>query len=568
MKIVQKGTFTGDILETVLNNRKIENRDLFLNPIEALETDPLDFTRTDEARSMLFGHLAANSKIAIVVDADADGFTSAAILYNYIQDIDPNANLEYIVQHVKTHGLTKEVMEEIDEIEPNLVLIPDAGSNDVDQLEKLYAKGIEAVILDHHHVTEHSEKAIVVNNQLCPMTNDNLVGAGVVYKFIQGIDEMYGHDFSQYYLDLVAVGQIGDSSDIANPEIRKLVMLGLTNINNPFLKVAMNQQLGFKTTIAPKDLSFTVIPLINAVSRVGTLEERQLLFEALVGIGEDRIFKVVKRRKNKSTGKFDQVPMEWSLYEYAYDMMTKVKNRQAAVVKKILPSVESSVQNDLGIAIAVTPEDTPGISGLVANKLVSKYDKPALLLNKKEDCYRGSGRGHEKTIQDFRQWCEDSNLVEFAQGHAGAFGIGIHESQFEAFKEYAKNIAVRELVYEVDHLTTKPDKKHCEEIDDNKHLFGGAVHDPLIGIVGLTVPRRFISFQGSTLKIFSWGVQMIKFGCDMSVTDQFGTDDVVTLNIVGTYNMNEWSGQKAAQLIIKDFEVVSNDEVTVDNIIM
>jgi single-stranded-DNA-specific exonuclease len=572
MKIIQKGNYTGDIIETTLENRNIEDLELFHNPENAPESDPLEFTNTRRARDILLKTIATRGKVVILVDADADGYTSATILYSYIKDISADADVEYIVHSTKAHGLSDEVMKEIYEIEPHLVITPDAGSNDVRQIEELEGKEIKVIVLDHHHVTEFTEAGVIVNNQLCPMTNDNFVGAGVVYKFIQGIDEDYGYDFADKYLDLVAVGQIGDSSDISNPEIRKLVLRGVSKITNPFLKTAVNNQIGFGKKIAPKDLSFTVIPLINAVTRVGTIEERELLFEALAGIGSDRQFVVEKKKKNKATGKFDKIQVTFNLVEYAYDTFTKTKARQQALIKKLLPAVQESVKDDSGIVIAFTPEDTPGISGLVANKLAQSFDKPALLLNEKETNYAGSGRGNEKVLSDFREWCEKSNLVEFAQGHDNAFGISIHKDNMEAFKEYARTVKKQETVYEVDILTDKPDKKVCEDIDKNRHLFGGVVSEPLVGIVGLTVPKRFLGLKGSVLNIYSWGVTIVQFNTDPTEYETLMEypEDYVKLNIVGTYSINEWTGRRVPQLIIRDYEIVydsNEDEVNEDNII-
>lgn len=570
MKIIQKGVYTGDILETTLNNRNIANLELFLNPEDAPESDPLKFKRADEGRKLLLYHLKNRHPIVIVVDADADGYTSSAIMYQYIMDLYPESEIYYIVHDGKAHGLTDNVMKEIEEIEPKLVITPDSASNDVEKIEELENKGINVLVIDHHHVSKFTDKGVIVNNQLCEHTNKNLVGAGVVYKFLQGIDVELGTNHIEKYLDLVAVGQIGDSSDIADPEIRKLVLKGIDNLQNRFIKVAMSQDVGLVKELSPKDFSFSVIPLINAVTRVGTIDERELLFEALAGIGDNRIFTVEKKKKNKDTGKFDNVMIDFNLFEYAYDICTKAKNRQAAIVKKLVSIIEESIINDSGVIIAFAGDNEhTGVTGLVANKLAAKYDKPVILLNEKEETYTGSGRGHEKTIKDFRQWCEDSKLIEFAQGHDNAFGISIRKENLEAFKEYTKTVQKREVIYEVDVITNKPSKEDCEIVDKNSRLFGGSFSEPLIGIVGLTVPKRFISAKGSLLNIFSWGVTCVQFSHNPEFYEELMNypEENVRLNMVGYYGMNNWNGRKTPQFIIKDIEIVYVDEINEENII-
>lgn len=572
MKFVLKGEDTGDIINNTLSNRKIENLELFLNPELAEETNPLELLNSTLGMALLFSHIKNGNKIVILVDSDADGFTSAAILYGYIKDIAPDVNIEFIVHDSKAHGLTNKVLEELKEMNADLLITPDSSSNDVEQIEKITDDGIHVLVLDHHHVSHFTEKAIIVNNQLCPVTNNNLVGAGVVYKFIKGIDEAYNFDYADKYLDLVAVGQVGDSSDIANPEIRKIVFKGIEKINNKFLDVALKNKFGLGYKIMPKNLSFSVIPIINAVARIGEIEERKLLFEALAGIDGDRKFNVTKKKKNKDTGKFDKIEFNMSLYEYAFDIATKVKSRQDSIVKKMIPKIEERIIDDKGIIIAYSPEDGhPGVTGLVANKLVGKYDKPVLLLNEHEDKFTGSGRGNEKVLSDFRKWCEDSELVEFAEGHDNAFGISIRKDKIDDFTNYASKIKKQEVIYEVDVLDNKPSKDDCEIVDKNIGLFGGVVSEPLVGLKELTVPKRFISTKGSMLNIYSWGVGIVQFNHNPKLYEEIVNypEDNVKLNIVGTYSMNDWGYKKSPQMIVKDIEVVYDEEqeINEENII-
>jgi single-stranded-DNA-specific exonuclease len=575
MKILQKGEMAGDIISTTLQNRNIDNIELFLQPDNSMDSDPKLFTKAGLGHERLMFHIKNKSTIVILVDADADGYTSSAIMYQYILDVDHDAYVNYVVHENKAHGLTEKAISEILSFEPNLVIIPDAGSNDIEQLESLSEKQIETLVIDHHVVTEFTEdrNVIVINNQLCDNTNGQLVGAGVVYKFLQGLDIMNNTNYVEKYKDLVAVGQIGDSSDIADIEIRNLVLTGLEKINNKFLKEAISQKVGLFTQLAPKDLSFSAIPLINSVTRVGTLEEREILFEALAGIGSDRKFNVVKRKKNKETGKFEQVPFEFNLYQYAVDVCSSVKARQDNAVKKMVASIEQNIVDDTGIIIAYSDNnENPGLSGLVANKLVSKYDKPALLLNEQETTFTGSGRGKENVIADFRKWCEDSGLVEFAQGHDNAFGICISKENMNLFKEYTRKIEKQEVIYEVDILARKPNTKDCELVYKNKSLFGGSVSEPFIGIENMNVPKRFITIKGNMLQIYSWGMKLVQFAASRSLLEKIELSDSEELffNIVGYYSMNNWNNRLTPQLIIKDIELIDNkieEEVTVENII-
>ena len=88
----------------------------------------------------------------------------------------------------------------------DLILIPDAGSNDYEAHAALKNKNIDTIILDHHLADKISDDAIVINNQLSDYPNKELSGVGVVYQFCRYIDEKMQTNYADYYLDLVALG--------------------------------------------------------------------------------------------------------------------------------------------------------------------------------------------------------------------------------------------------------------------------------------------------------------------------------------------------------------------------
>jgi single-stranded-DNA-specific exonuclease len=572
MKIVQIGNYRGDLISATLENRGITDTELYFNPTSEHDSDPKLLINVEEGVALYLDQLHLGTKTGLVVDADMDGYSSASLIYQYSKILREDIDITPFFHDGKSHGLTEHIMKQIYKSGIKFLIVPDAGSNDVEKIEELETNGIKVLVIDHHEVDNFTDKGIIINNQLCEHTNKNLVGVGMVYKFLQFIDEE-GIGVLDQFLDLVAAGQIGDTSDISDPEIRNLVTLGLDNIQNKFFKAVIGTpQLGRK--IAPKDLSFGIIPLINAVVRVGTLEERELIFDAMNNIGADRIFPVIKRKKDPVTKKFNQIPYDYTVYQQAADVAAKCKSRQAALVKKLVAVLEDTVDNNYGIAIGKVPSDIDpqGVIGLVANKLVGKYDKPCLLLNQKEKGkWTGSGRGHEKTLLDFRAWCDSTGLVEFAQGHANAFGIGITDENLPKLYEAAKTVEKNDATYEVDLITNKADPAHAELVDKNLRLFGGSVKEPFIGIVNLIIPKRFISMKGSTLNLWSYGVGLVQFGASANFFAKIMNypEQNIPLDIVGFYGMNDWGGARKPQLIIKDIEIANNniEDVTVENII-
>lgn len=599
MKIKQIGNYNGNIVETVLENRNIEDKDLLLNPNDKDDLDAFGLKNIEVGITMFLAHIIAESKIGLVVDADADGITSASIIYQYIKEVNPNVEITPFFHENKAHGLTEEMMSKISETDIDFLIVPDAGSNDLRNHQLLLGMEIDLLIIDHHEVEEETKHGVLINNQLPDnlYSNKNLVGAGMVLRFCEAVDTKLNQPKAHKFYDLAAIGQIGDGSNISQNEVRNMVFKGLSNIQNDFVKVVVEDMVEDVENIAPKNLSFSIIPLINSVVRVGTLEEKEDLFNAINYINSEDTITVVKRKKNKATGKFDKIDVEQTYFEFVYDICKKVKSRQKSLTDKVLASVNESLDNSGGIVIGILDTtEYASITGLIATKISSKFQKPTLLLQRKENIfevdgeekseviYFGSGRGNTKILKSLKDWCNDTNLVEYAQGHANAFGILIKEENLEAFKEKTKNIEKEEFVYEVDVLKTgSPDKDLILDVVDNVKLFGGQVSEPLIAFTNVKVKKSFINQRGSMLKFFDRGVEFVMYGAPSglyeSLTHNF--DEYVEMDFVGRASKNSWGGRETPQLILddcdrseisyedtEDAEVITDIEVvTVDNIV-
>ena len=119
-------------------------------------------------------HVENCSNIFIQVDSDTDGYCSAAIMYLYLKKLNPALSIEWRIHEGKQHGVIVEVVPE----DTNLVIIPDAGSNQYEEHKQLRDKGMDIVVLDHHIAEKDSEDAMVVNNQLSSNFEDkDLSGA-------------------------------------------------------------------------------------------------------------------------------------------------------------------------------------------------------------------------------------------------------------------------------------------------------------------------------------------------------------------------------------------------------
>lgn len=144
----------GNPVTKILENRGIKNVPMFLNPTKSCLEDNHLLDNIDLAVDIFLKHMNNNSKVVVLQDCDCDGVTSAALMIQYINDNFPSISVDYIIHDNKEHGLDNKSMLEIKPKKPDLLIIPDAGSNDLRQLKTLKSAGIDVIVLDHHDESE------------------------------------------------------------------------------------------------------------------------------------------------------------------------------------------------------------------------------------------------------------------------------------------------------------------------------------------------------------------------------------------------------------------------------
>lgn len=147
----------------------------------------------------------------------------------------------FYVHDGKKHGI-KDYKRQLVEDSSDLIIIPDAGSNDDDVFDYIKARtNKDILVLDHHPRDEKLSKicdnAIIINNQTSSKIKDkSLTGVGVAYKFCKYLDELLNENYADNYLDLFALGMIADRTDLRNLEARYLVLKGIEQIKQVLIK--------------------------------------------------------------------------------------------------------------------------------------------------------------------------------------------------------------------------------------------------------------------------------------------------------------------------------------------
>lgn len=561
------------IVEQILSNRGIQDIQTYLNPNDSVVYNPNLISNMQQGVEMLFRHLGKDL-IYLIVDDDDDGFTSAAIFLNYLYKIVPSiveTNIIYDFHPHKAHGIWLDQIPQ----ETKLVIALDSSSNEYDIHGQLFNKGIDVLVIDHHNADKISPFACVINNQLCDYPTKSLSGAGMVYKFCKYIDNLLNLNYADNFLDLVSLGLTGDVMSLRDLETSYLTRKGLENIQNPFMREMVEKnsyQLG--ADITSIGVAFYIVPYINAVARLGTKEEKRILFEAML---DWKALNQIPSTKRGCKGQIEAIVTQ------AVRMSNNIKNHQNKIRDENIEIINNQIEEkDLLrnkiLIIQSTPEEpiNRSISGLIANRLVSEYQRPVIILNEynvdNEIVWEGSARGYEKSqLKDLQTFEQKSNLINWAQGHANAHGLSISNENLFKFIDYC-NQELKDVEftpdYRVDFIWQYSDilAKNILDIGNLKHLWGKDVEEALVVIKGIRVTANNLHLmardRNPTLKIdLKDNIKAIKFKSGEEEYNSLYTEQgCVVIDILCKCEINEYCGNINPQLIIQDYEIVSHQD--------
>ena len=593
MKYIQKTTKTikENFLKELLIDRQLipaNDEDYQARYFSPKKDNLEDFALLDNIMAgaeCLEKHIKNKSRIYLVVDSDIDGFISSAILYNYLMENFEDINIEYHIPDGKEHGLDTIMPLLEHEQKYDLIILPDSSSNDYECHKKLNEMGYEILILDHHEAEKYSENAIVINNQLSKnYPNKSLSGVGVVYKFLQLLDERNGFNSADSFLDMVAVGECGDMMDLNTLENRFISDYGFSHLKNEGLRQLIKLQgysiFGVKleeitdsfldnASITPINAAFYIAPLVNALIRVGSSKEKELLFQSFIK-GKD----IVPSTKRGHKGETETIAEQSARNCY------NARNRQNKEKEKALELLDIQISNDclddnkILILNADDIDVSNTLTGLCAMGVAAKYKKPVLLGRvNKEGYLKGSMRGRgESELKDFRSFLLSSGYMDYVEGHNNAAGFAIKESDVSKLYDYANkelaNINFNEGFYEADFIVNGNCSYLNEMIFDlwkGKNIYGQNCPEPIIITQNLTIRPDNIKIIGAykdTVKITFNNTTFMKFKAKELIEQLQSYPGGFIATIVGRPSVNSWNGIETPQILIEDIEINKIDNNT------
>jgi len=557
------------LLNQLLKDRGIKNPAEWLFPKKEMENSPLMMKNMGKALDILDQTLKIpDSNILVVVDADLDGYSSGAIIYFLLQHLSYKQEINYVLHPGKEHGLVlKDIPEDTD-----LIIVPDASSSEKNLHMELLKKGKKIIILDHHEIDNNDmdygtyENNIAIVNSMVDYENPALSGAGVALKFAMGYYHLKGKPFPMILYALAACGIVADVMDMSYLENKYIVDTGVKYIDEHLFLKAMIDKAHYNmedpvSTI--KDIGWVIGPNINAVIRLGTMEQKHIIFRALVN--PDKLIFSTKRG-----GDMEEIP----LYQEAVRICDNAKKRQTTAVNKGMSIVENNLtetNHNSIIYIDKEQELSFELSGLIANKLLSKYNKPTLLLKEyindkgiKE--YRGSVRSKSvEGADNFKEIINGITGVEYAQGHASAFGIAINEELFKEFKVHLNDIVDKldfsNNFYKVDSIADfKQVNIENATIMARDDIWCHGVEKPICAIENIPTKKfEIMGTENQHVKIDGGKYDIVIFNAPELAKDLL-MNKRYNITAIGEYDVDKSYNIGRLQFIVKDYALFPFEE--------
>ena len=407
-----------EFMATVMASRGIvdeEQARRFLSP--SLDRDwlePYDMPGIGPVVDRLEEAIRERRHIVVFGDFDVDGVSATAVMTRGLRALGGYATPFIPRRFEEGYAITEASYQRVKKLSPELLVTVDCGIACKAEVATILADGVDVVITDHHEPSELRPEGVALVD---PKTDPNcpssiLAGVGVALKVIQALGGRFGYPHLwRSYTDLATLGTVADLMPMRD-ENRALVTDGLARINNsprPCIAALLGQAGAGGRPISATDLSFSVIPRLNAPGRLG---DAQLSLDLLMTDDFDRACKLAAELEATND---KRRTIESELSEVARAKAVEVYHGQRALV------------------VAGTGWHE-GVKGIVASRLVHTYGVPCLLFTIDGDEARGSGRTVGQ-VNLFKAVESVADLTTRFGGHEAAVGVTLPSSKLDEFAQ-------------------------------------------------------------------------------------------------------------------------------------
>jgi single-stranded-DNA-specific exonuclease len=511
--------------------------------------DPYIFQDMEKAVDKILRAINNNERILIYGDYDVDGITSVALLFTILRKF--TANLYYYIPNrfQEGYGLNEEAIDIAFKNNIKLIITVDCGISSIFEIKKANNYGIDVIVTDHHQPQKGLPSAIAIINPKCDKNYPfkELAGVGVGFKMAQALylKLKKNQDDLWNLLDYVALGSIADSVPFIG-ENRILIKYGLRALNQTKkegLKALITESGVDYGNLGTKEVNFALAPRINAAGR---LDDPKLALELLLTDSECKA-------------------------KYLSQKLSKINKYRREIGDNILREARkfASMQvkeEDNKVLVLESENWNQGVIGIIASRLVDEFNRPAIVISKKDGIAKGSGRSIEGFhLYKVLESCQDI-LINFG-GHELAAGITIKSNKIPEFKSKINEIS-QNFIKEDD---LNPELKIDAQISLSDINFGLVKDISILEPFGIGNPQpvfcsyknvisdwRLVGGKREHLKIKikeenrtleGIGFKLSKIGKQI-----FSENKVVDLAF--NIELNKWNGTENLQLNVKDIKTI------------
>jgi len=357
----------------------------------------------------------------------------------------------------------------------DLLLTLDCGTTSFDILDKEKYLLFDTIVIDHHISDKHLPQVFsIINPNRFDENNDykDLAAVGVVFLFILALRKhlriknyFKNNNIPEpnllNYLDLVALGTVCDVVSLQNYN-RMFVSKGIKVIhkrkNKGITAIIDNSRISHSPTVS--DLGYVVGPQLNAASRIddSSLSSKLLMSEDIIEIESISRKLLILNEKRKL--------IEKKILNEAIKQAMKQKNKNVIIVQG--------------------EGWHKGVLGIVASRLVERFNKPAIVISFNKENGVGSARSlHFIDLGHIIMNAKNKGLLVNGGGHKMAAGLKISMKMYnhflkfidDIFKEYDSSY-FQKVVYYDSVLTIDEINMHLLENIEKLEPFGNGNPEP------------------------------------------------------------------------------------------
>ena len=532
-----RGMTTNEIINTILEDRGVENVDALLYPDEECLIPFEKMKNIDRAAKIITKNIENDGSFFVHFDTDTDGVSAGSIAVRWLKN--HTDRISYGINQGKEHGIANLNLELLKDVD--VLWIVDSIETKMFPYERALSAGVKQIIItDHHLVSKSMQKQMERTGQITLVSsavdypNPALSGSATTWKLCAYMDWIELDDYSDDLVDLASTGLIADMVDVGveSPENRYIAYKGFNNQVNPALK-KINGSYEFNSGA----ISFGIAPLINSANRLSENEKAMSLF-----LTDDtkEINKLVNELKS-------------------------CKDYQNIEIADVMPELEEQAESQMDKKVMFFFIDTNAeVKGLIGNKLLEKYQRPVIVLSNRMEIdeetgeiikheYFGSARA--VGVKNFKEYVDNTGMVG-SGGHENAFGLWFNSEVLDDFQnaieDALKDVAfVQESIVDIQINQEQITDDLIRQLKMLNRISGQGWPQISVMVSGITDYEvgqmsggrhlKFIIENGKTL--------LIKWNCS---SHDFPTGK---LSAIGTLDSGFFGRTYYKQLIMSDFKI-------------